>query len=292
VSLTQILPIVMQLSIGLMVFCVALETNPGDLTYLLRRPSLMLRSLLAMNVVMPILAVFIAVACKLRPELKVALILLAVSPVPPVLPKKHAKAGGNVSYGIGLLLFAAILSLVTVPLSVTMITSLFGRTVQVPMSLVARVLGFSIIVALILGLLVKRVFPSFERFAGPLSKIGTAIALLALIPVLLASWRRIVGEVGEFTIIAIALFTFLGLLVGHLLGGPDSEDRTVLALSTATRHPGVALALASAVAADKAAVSAAVLLAVLVSVVVTAPYVKWRSRVHAPAAAPATTIAR
>jgi len=292
VSLTQILPIVMQLSIGLIVFCVALETEPGDVAYLLRRPSLMLRSLIAMNVIMPILAVLIAVVCKLRPELKVALILLAVAPVPPVLPNKHAKAGGNVSYGIGLMLFAAILSLVTVPLSVWMITSLFGRAVQVPMSLVAKVLGFSIIVALILGLLVKRLFPSFERFAGSLSKIGTAIALLALIPVLLVTWRRIVGEVGEFTVIAIALFTLVGLFVGHVLGGPDSEDRTVLALSTATRHPGVALALASAVAADKAAVSAAVLLAAFVSVIVTSPYVKWRSRVHAPAAAPATHIAR
>src|SRR5215468_9327170 len=110
-SLTQLLPIVLQLSIGLMVFCVALETDPGDVMYLLRRPSLMLRSLLAMNVVMPILAVLIAVLFKLRPELKVALILLAVSPVPPVLPNKQAKAGGNVSYGIGLMLLAAILSL-------------------------------------------------------------------------------------------------------------------------------------------------------------------------------------
>ena len=291
-SLTQILPIVLQVSIGLMVFCVALETGPGDVTYLLRRPSLMLRSLFAMNVVMPILAVLIAILCKLRPELKVALILLAVAPVPPVLPNKHAKAGGNVSYGVGLLLFAAILSLITVPLSVTIISGLFGRAVQVPMSLVAKVLGFSIIAALILGLVVKRIAPSSERFAKPLSRVATAIALLMLIPVLVVSWRKIAGEVGEFTIIAIALFTIAGLVVGHLLGGPDSEDRTVLALSTASRHPGVALALASAVAADKAAVSAAVLLAVLVSVVVTAPYVKWRRRVHAPAVAPAKAAAR
>jgi predicted Na+-dependent transporter len=289
VNLAQLLPLVLQISIGLMVFCVALEAEPGDVTYLLRRPSLMLRSLLSMNVVMPILAVLIAVLCRLRPELKVALILLAVSPVPPVLPNKHAKAGANVSYGIGLLLFAAVLSLVTVPLSVALITSFFGRTVQIPTSLVAKVLGFSVIAALILGAIVRRLAPSFERFAKPLSKLATAIVLVAMVPILLTTWRAIVREIGDFTIIAIALFTLAGLAVGHLLGGPDSEDRTVLALSTASRHPGVALALAGAVAEDKAAVSAAVLLAVLVTSVVTAPYVKWRRRIHAPVAAPAPT---
>src|SRR5262245_23656905 len=210
----------MQLSIGLIVFCVALETEPGDVAYLLRRPSLMLRSLIAMNVIMPILAVLIAMVCKLRPELKVALILLAVSPVPPVLPSKHAKAGGNVSYGIGLLLFAAVLSIVTVPLSVAVIGGFFGRTIQIPMSLVAKVLGGSVIAALILGEIVQRLAPSFVRFAKPLSKVATAILLLGLIPVLVAAWRAIVREIGDFTVIAIALFTLAGLAVGHLLGGP------------------------------------------------------------------------
>jgi len=169
-----------------------------------------------------------------------------------------------------------------VPLSVALITTFFGRTVQIPTSLVAKVLGFSVIAALILGVIVKRLAPSFERFAKPLSKLATAIVLLAMVPILLTTWRAIVREIGDFTIVAIALFTLAGLAVGHLLGGPDSEDRTVLALSTASRHPGVALALAGAVAEDKAAVSAAVLLAVLVTSVVTVPYVKWRRRIHAP----------
>ena len=44
-NLAQLVPIVLQVSVGLMVFCVALQASQGDLTYLLRRPSLMLRSL-------------------------------------------------------------------------------------------------------------------------------------------------------------------------------------------------------------------------------------------------------
>jgi bile acid:Na+ symporter, BASS family len=130
------------------------------------------------------------------------------------------------------------------------------------------------------------------RFAQPLSRVASIILLLGLIPIFGLAWRAIVGEIGDFTVVAIALFTLAGLVVGHWLGGPDGEDRTVLALSTATRHPGVALAVAGAVAQDKAAVSAAVLLAVIVGAVVTGPYVKWRRRVHAPVVTPAPTAAR
>src|SRR5262245_16160574 len=126
-SLAQLIPLVLQISIALIVFCVALQATQGDITYLLRRPSLLVRSLLAMNVVMPILAALIAGLFHLRPGLEVALILLAVSPVPPILPRKEAAAGGNVSYGIGLLAVSAVVAVVSVPLSVTVIGRLFGH---------------------------------------------------------------------------------------------------------------------------------------------------------------------
>jgi len=55
----------------------------------------------------------------------------------------------------------------------------------------------------------------------------------------------------------------------------------VLALSTACRHPGVAVAIASSLVDDKKPVIAAVLLCVLVGALVTAPYVKARKKASA-----------
>ena len=90
------------------------------------------------------------------------------------------------------------------------------------------------------------------------------------------------------------VFVLASLLIGHLLGGPDPGDRTVLALASASRHPAVAMAAASAISAPEKhpAVSAAVLLAFLVSAIVTGPYVKWRKRGHSAFATPAHTPAR
>jgi BASS family bile acid:Na+ symporter len=288
-TIAQLIPIVLQISVALVVFCVALHASPGDLSYLLRRPGLLVRSVLAMNVVMPIVAAVIAAVCNLRYELKIALIVLAVSPVPPILPTKEGKAGGGMSYAIGLLMFAALLALVAIPVTIVLIGRAFGRTVDLPMASIAQILAMSVVVPLIAGVIVRTISPSFgARFAKPISMIATVLILLGFVPVLIMSWPAIVARIGDFTLVAVVLFTLVGLGVGHLMGGPAEEDRTVLALSTASRHPGVALAIAGAVAEDKAAVSAAVLLAFLVGTIVTVPYVKWRQRSVGHAVAPAS----
>jgi bile acid:Na+ symporter, BASS family len=74
------------------------------------------------------------------------------------------------------------------------------------------------------------------------------------------------------------VFVLVGLAVGHLLGGPDPEDRTVLALSTAMRHPAIAIAIAQSNFPDQKLAPAAILLYLLVSVIAAAPYLKWTKR--------------
>ena len=287
-TLAQLIPIVLQISVGLIVFSVALQARDGDLSYLLRKPSLLARSLVAMNLVMPALAVALAFVFHLRPEVEVALILLAVAPVPPVLPGKQRKAGGNVSYAIGLLTLSALVAIVTVPASIAIIGRFFGRDIHVPVGLIFKILAISVLGPLMLGAFFRRMAPALaERLAKPLSTIGSLLLLGAIIPFFGAAWPAIVRQVGEFTLIGIGLFAIAGLVVGHLLGGPAPQDRTVLALSTATRHPGIALALSGIVAPGNAGLAASVLLATLVTAVVTAPYVQRRKRGQAALAATA-----
>jgi BASS family bile acid:Na+ symporter len=281
-TLAQLIPLLLQISVGAIVFSLGLQARPGDVGYLLRRPSLLLRSVLAMNIVMPILAAAIAAAFKLRPALEVALILLAVSPVPPILPKKETQAGGSFSYAIGLLAISAALAIVTVPASVTLIGRWFGHDIHVPAALIARILLLSVIGPLVAGLVVGRLLPSFaQRAAKPISMVSTMVLLLGFVIFVAVAWRGIVAGIGGFTVLAIVIFALVSLAVGHLLGGPAPEDRTVLALSTASRHPGVAIAVAGAIAPDERAIPATVLLAVLVGAIVTAPYAKRRMRAEA-----------
>jgi BASS family bile acid:Na+ symporter len=78
------------------------------------------------------------------------------------------------------------------------------------------------------------------------------------------------------TLPAIAIISMCGLTVGHLLGGPNEDDRTVLAFATVSRHPGVAVAIAVLTSEPLAPIG--VLLAVVVNEVAVVPYKWWRLR--------------
>ena len=62
------------------------------------------------------------------------------------------------------------------------------------------------------------------------------------------------------------------------LGGPAPANRTSLAISTATRHPGIALALAQANFPAEKLVLAALLLYLLINAIVSIPYILWIKR--------------
>jgi BASS family bile acid:Na+ symporter len=91
-----------------------------------------------------------------------------------------------------------------------------------------------------------------------------------------SAWPVIVSLIGNGTIVALAAFIVDGLITGHLLGGPGAEEPSVLALATAARHPGVALAIASENFPEQKLAPAAILLYLIVSAVLSIPYMIWR----------------
>lgn len=278
-TLMQAISLAIQASMALMVFCVALNAHFDDIVYLARKPGLLARSLVAMNVIMPAVAIGIALLFPdLNRPLKVALITLAVSPVPPILPGKELKAGGRSAYVVGLLAAAALVSIVFVPIAAQLIGRIFGQDVRTSPETIVWIVGTSLLAPLLAGVIVRRLAPEFAaKIARPLSICAAVLLVVAFLPVLVRIWPAIVASVGNYTLLAIAVFVVVGLVVGHLLGGPDREDRSVLALSTSTRHPGVALAIAHGTP-DVTGVLGVVLVCLIVGALVASPYLKWSAR--------------
>lgn len=86
------------------------------------------------------------------------------------------------------------------------------------------------------------------------------------------------------SLLAFAVFTVGGLIIGEIMSGPDPrpDHAIVLALSTASRHPAVAIALATA-NFPTLNVSSTILVYSLLSGVICALYVRWRRSRSAPA---------
>jgi BASS family bile acid:Na+ symporter len=278
-SLAALILLVVKASIFLTVFALGLEATVEDALYVLRRPAVLVRSLLAMNVIMPIVAVALALAFDFSTAVEIALLALALSPVPPLLPKKEFRAGGRSSYTIGLLVAVTLLAIAIVPITVHLIGRLIGRAAYLGPAAVAQLVFMSALLPLAAGMAVRRFAPKLaDHIARPLALVAAIMLAAGVLPILFSAWPEITSLIGNGTIVAIVTFTIIALAAGHLLGGPDPDGRTVLALSTASRHPGIALAIAHASFPGNKHVLGAVLLYLIVSAIASIPYMNWRKR--------------
>ena len=184
---------------------------------------------------------------------------------------------------ISLLFWSAALSIVIVPLGTWILATAFSLPSAVPAAAVLPPLLITIIVPLIMGMLINHFAPEFAARIGKWVAIAGMILLLAcFLPILISRFPAFLGMLNNGAALALVAFSVVGVIVGHLLGGPNSDDRSVLALATATRHPGVAIAVAGVMFPDAAgAVILAAIWHLIISALVTIPYVKWRQRMHA-----------
>jgi BASS family bile acid:Na+ symporter len=272
-SLQTLILFVLKASILLNVFAIGLKAGVHDATYMFRRPGKLAKALLAMNILMPLFAVAFVLAFHLKHAVEVALVALAVSPVPPILPRKLRKAGATESDTIGLLVAVGILAIVFVPAAMEILERVFHVPLRMTFASVAALVFITIILPLALGIAVHTLAPvAADRLVNPIAKIASIALLLSAVVILFSGAPAIWELTGNGTLVAIAAFVLVGLLIGHFVGGPKPENRTGLALATASRHPGIAIALAVANFPEEKLAISAVLLYLLVNALVSIPY--------------------
>ncbi len=279
-TLQQAVVLGLQASILLTVFGFGMQTTAHQMLYLMRQPGLLVRSMLAMFVVMPIIAAMLVWTFDLRPAFEIALVALAIAPVPPLLPRKEGKAGGQSAYGLGLMAAVSLLAIGIVPLSVEILGRFLAQPLHMPPGAVAKVVVVMTLLPLTAGVIVRTFAPALaDRLNRPTTLIGTVLLVFGAGALLAGAMPVIVSLIDGKTLLAISAFVVAGVAVGHVLGGPEPENATVLALSTASRHPAIALAVAKVNFPNEPYLGATILLYLLVLTVITVPYVRLRRHV-------------
>jgi len=280
---TTIVKLVIVLGVVLVVLAIGLRAGRVDPSRVLSDPWLAARAMAAMFVLMPLFVLLLVASVPLRPGVGAALLALSVSPMLPPWAKQGLAVGGKGDFILGLQGLATCVSIVGVPAMIWLVRQVFQ--VETPLSpwALEQVLLVTVVAPLVAGMGLARVWPgAAPRIALLCDRVGLVILLLGVAVVLVGSARAIVDVVGRGTLVATAVVVGVGLLVGHLLGGPDPGNRGALATATAARHPGVGLVLASsALPESQPAVLATVLLYLLASILLTIPYQRWRRKVLA-----------
>jgi BASS family bile acid:Na+ symporter len=271
----------LKISIAVLLFATGMSATVNDVTWLWRRPVLLGKSVLAMYVVAPLVAVLMARTLDLPRPTEVALVVLAICAGAPLLPRKLLKLGGDAPYVFSLVVTTSLLAIVTVPASLHALARYLSFDPTMMPGAVAGAILKTFLLPLVAGMLVRAVAPALAgRIDDILLKVASLVMLACALVLIVAAWRQVL-TLGWPSFLAFVGFTLAAILAGHLLGGPDPEDRTTLGVTSATRHIGLALLIAAgAKSPHTLSLVAGYLFA---SALVSIPYIRWRTSVHARA---------
>jgi bile acid:Na+ symporter, BASS family len=259
-------------------FDLGLAIVPGEFRWVIRRPSLLLRSLFSVLVAVPALAWLVCRTLDLTRAAEIGIVLMAISPGAPVALRRSLGAGGHRSFAPALQITIAALAVVSMPLWIAAFDEYYGGTATAAPQHLARQVFMAQLLPLGLGMLARRLFPARAGWLEPrLRRLGQWLLVVLVVLALLNIWEVVVGTRSGVAI-AIVVTTALALAAGHLLGGPEPATRTATAISSAARNPGLAL-LVAALNAASPAITATVLAYFVVSALTIIPYVVWRRRV-------------
>ena len=273
--------------ISLVIFSLMLTiglTHPfGQLLSLWRQPEVLIRSLLAVIVLVPLVVFLLLRLFDLPPAVATGLALLAASPGAPLTTKRAQMAGGDPFYSASLQLTLALGAIVITPLTLAILYALFElETERVTWLIVAGQVAKVTFLPVIIGLLVQRFAAKVAEVTGkPLVVFANVLFILLnvslLVALVLAPDLRMMLRVGWLAGAAIVIMVAAALAIGHLLGGPSRAARSSLAIASVARNIGLSLYIATLSDAGQGAIPT-ILVYTILGGLLAVPYGVWNKR--------------
>lgn len=277
-ALNQIIPLALQVSLFALVMSIGLESRWGDLVHVFERPALLLRAIVAVDVIVPLVAVVVCLMLPIAPWTRASIVMMAASPLAPFAPIKMLKTGADRSYVIGTYAALMIAAIVIVPATAAILRPISPHGVVIPVPVIATFILKTVILPLFIGIAIRGQWERFGRRAAPIArKAALAIVVPVALLILIRFWRDFGSLIGDGTLFAIATTVAAGFVAGQLLGGSDPAIRACLGDAAATRHPGLAALIAQLHSGDERLL-AAIVLYLFASMVFSMIYGILRSR--------------
>ena len=195
-------------------------------------------------VVLPGVVLALGWGLQVAPPMQAALLLVATAPGSPVLLRLNEFARGDQARAVGLLVLLTSLTVVYQPLVLPML--LPGLSVS-PMP-IARTLVLTVLLPLVLGLLLKARWPALAgRLRLTLTRLGTISAAVSCFILLPLVYRDALTDVAlnGGGLLVLLLYLPLAVGAGWWLGGPDADQRRLLALCCGQGSLGAAFVIAA-----------------------------------------------
>jgi bile acid:Na+ symporter, BASS family len=276
-TILRIIKITLPLSIVVSMFGLGLRVVGSQLAPFTERRLLMLRSLAVVVVLVPLAVLGLILLLKPAPAVAIGLAILVACTAAPMQLIRVTSKGGSLPYMVSLHLSLALLALVTVPVTLYLFSLALGFQIEAGVLAVAKVVGMTVLVPVGVGILIRSFYPRVAEVIAPaVSKTGIVVLLISALFVVAKVYRDLFN-MDLWSYFTIAVVVGVSLAIGHLLGPRDPEERTTLAMESASH--GIGLALTIALLHFKAGQAMTVLVPYfVVFTVISAIYLQYRKR--------------
>lgn len=243
----------------------------------IRSPSLLIRELVGVLVIVPMIGITASFAFGLSLHEKVGITLMAIAPGAPLALRRALGSGAHAGFAPTLQVAVAILAVPAMPLWVVIGNLILGTHGIVDVMAVAKQVFLAQLLPLGLGAVVKNSTPTWGVWIG--TTLGRLSALLLIVAIIsqLVDLHYIILSARPLPVAVAACTTVAALLVGHFLGGPSPETRHSVAIAGALRNVGLALLIATTNHAPPA-VQVVVVGYAITAIVIVSAYIPLRAR--------------
>src|SRR4030095_3445569 len=274
--------VLVRIAIFALMLDIGLTIPFGELTSLWRRPALLIRSLLAVLVLVPGVVVLLLWLLDLPRAVATGLAVLAAAPGAPLTTMRSQMAGGSTPYSGSLQLTLALLAVLITPLTLAIFHAMFVlETAGLSSVEVAREVAIVQFLPVSIGLLVRRLVPGLAGGAARTPTLLAHVLLALLIAAILVPSVRMILHFGTLPALAVVIMVGISLALGHLLGGPVPDERSALAIASIARNVGLALFI-TVLSRVEQTVLPTLLSYMILGAIVAVPYSAWSKRRVAP----------
>ncbi|MFG6149704.1 bile acid:sodium symporter family protein [Halobacillus sp. B23F22_1] len=234
------------LLLGVVMFGMGLTLKLVDFKLVASKPLPVIIGVLAQFLIMPLVALAIAVALRLPNELAAGLVLLGSVPGGTASNVMVYLARGNLALSIAMTSLSTLLAPIATPL---ILLTLAGQWLPVdPIAMFLSIVQV-IIIPITLGVLIRRVFPKAVNKSSTVIPLISVVAIIVIVSAVVAANVESIATSGLIIFSAVMLHNLMGLLLGYvtaMLMKLDESKRRAISIEVGMQNSGLGVALSTA----------------------------------------------
>ena len=243
--LQQVRPTVINYLLGVVMFGMGLTLNLQDFKIVFSRPRDVIIGCLAQFTIMPLLAWGLARMFQLDEALALGVVLVGCCPGGTASNVITYLAKGDLALSVGMTGVSTLLAPFLTPL---LTWALAGKSVNVDVASMFLSILWVVILPIVIGLLVKWLWPKFTEKATDYLPAFSSIAIATIVAIIIAANADKLLAAGWVILLVVMLHNVCGLSLGYLTGrllGLSGPKKRAISIEVGMQNSGLASSLAT-----------------------------------------------